>query len=245
MLNTLDAAALRHAIIAEPGVDLHRLVYADLLEESGEADHANFIRRQVAGEKVKIGVAQFREWFEPFWGMSVPLLLSHSKGKTLARPSFNVGNNPPSTIKLRVRRGFIEMVYCSQQQWLDCGRILATVNPLAFVSLVDMVPASDRPGDFYWPFVFEQQYPERRRPCLRVDLWRCLDGKLEDPEQVKCYDNLYDAKADLSAGCIRWGRLLEVPSADYQTVIDEVYKKRGVVRDTAWLREVLRQGSSS
>jgi uncharacterized protein (TIGR02996 family) len=42
-----DGAALYRAIVADPGDDVSRLVYADWLEESGDADRAEFIRTQV------------------------------------------------------------------------------------------------------------------------------------------------------------------------------------------------------
>ncbi|MGL4551807.1 MAG: TIGR02996 domain-containing protein [Gemmataceae bacterium] len=40
-----------HAVAAEPGEPLHRLVLADLLEEHGQADRARFVRLQVLEER--------------------------------------------------------------------------------------------------------------------------------------------------------------------------------------------------
>ena len=42
-----DADALLAAVLADPDADLPRLVYADWLEERGEAERAEFIRVQV------------------------------------------------------------------------------------------------------------------------------------------------------------------------------------------------------
>lgn len=45
--------ALYEAILATPADDLPRLVYADRLEEQGDADRAEFIRSQIAGDHAR------------------------------------------------------------------------------------------------------------------------------------------------------------------------------------------------
>lgn len=46
-MTTTDGAALLAGILAEPGCDTRRLVYADWLEENGEQERAEFIRLQI------------------------------------------------------------------------------------------------------------------------------------------------------------------------------------------------------
>ncbi len=48
---TADGAAIHAAILREPGCDLHRLAFADYLDEQGDPDRAEFIRVQVAKER--------------------------------------------------------------------------------------------------------------------------------------------------------------------------------------------------
>ena len=66
MTATTDRAALYAGILERPDDDVARLVYADWLEENGEAERAEFIRRQIAGENVKPSIHWFpmpAKWF--------------------------------------------------------------------------------------------------------------------------------------------------------------------------------------
>src|SRR5215216_2835440 len=48
---TSDLQALLAAVVADPSDDVARLVYADCLEESGNAPRAAFIRLQIEAER--------------------------------------------------------------------------------------------------------------------------------------------------------------------------------------------------
>lgn len=61
-----DRAALYRSILERPDDDLPRLVYADWLEENGESERAEFIRRQISGEDVRPSIHWFplpHKWF--------------------------------------------------------------------------------------------------------------------------------------------------------------------------------------
>src|SRR5215218_9544016 len=49
---TSDLQALLAAVVADPSDDVARLVYADCLEESGNAPRAAFIRLQIEAERL-------------------------------------------------------------------------------------------------------------------------------------------------------------------------------------------------
>src|SRR5215211_6223376 len=49
---TSDLQALLAAVVADPSDDTARLVYADCLEESGNAPRAQFIRTQIEAERL-------------------------------------------------------------------------------------------------------------------------------------------------------------------------------------------------
>jgi uncharacterized protein (TIGR02996 family) len=51
MKTDTDRDGLLRAILADPESDLHRLSYADFLEEHGDQKRAEFIRQQIAGDE--------------------------------------------------------------------------------------------------------------------------------------------------------------------------------------------------
>ncbi len=143
------------AILAEPDDDTHRLVYADWLDEHGEEERAEFIRVQCELAKVRClcrnddgtwnGACAFcnsnelrrreRElldgdqdgdsWFLGFEGYDLG---------TLQPKSFSP-NDPPFGI---IRRGFVESVTLSSEDWLQHGDALVQAAPLREVRLTTL-----------------------------------------------------------------------------------------------------------
>ena len=60
-----DGDAILAKILAEPDDDVHRLVYADWLDENGQSRLARFIRRQIAGDVVQVPLTHLTT-LEPF-----------------------------------------------------------------------------------------------------------------------------------------------------------------------------------
>jgi len=92
-------SALLAAVLANPDDDLPRLVYADWLEENGQAERAEFIRTSVA---------------ESYGGQYTSITSMVRQ----YRPHVHVGDRWPE-MTLCIRRGFIAEVYCTLADW--CG----------------------------------------------------------------------------------------------------------------------------
>src|SRR5687767_14107367 len=106
-----DQAALLRAIIDEPDEIMHRLVYADCLEENGDVERAEFIRGQcrldpfwredcpflkgLSPNDLRADLA--RKWLSPFADLGIDLMCSPSRDADF-----------PSSV--RFRRGFVESI---------------------------------------------------------------------------------------------------------------------------------------
>jgi uncharacterized protein (TIGR02996 family) len=119
-------------VLANPADDLARLVIADWLEEHGEADRAEFIRLQCAGESNLNGV--LGDLWENY-------ILYHAWCDYL-----------PANIKTAWSRGFVSHVSCTLAQWDQHGPQLVTRHPITSVVLTDgrLEHVSREPGFPEW-----------------------------------------------------------------------------------------------
>jgi uncharacterized protein (TIGR02996 family) len=111
------------AILAEPDDDAHRLVYADWLDEHGDADRAEFIRLQVEAARLPVWSARRRE----LAGREGELLQAHER--EWAAP---VGGQVD---RWRFRRGFVEKVTLSAVDFLRRGEQLFAAAPVRRINL--------------------------------------------------------------------------------------------------------------
>lgn len=140
---TDDHAAFMKAIIERPDDDLPRLVYADWLDERGEAKRAEFIRLQcvMARDPTSRHIPQMRrrerellEQRHPFqssvaaasyaW-LPLPVRFAHDHWhESSVRPT------PPV-----FHRGFVESITCSWQDWRRYADDIVAATPLRTVRL--------------------------------------------------------------------------------------------------------------
>lgn len=159
-----DRAAFMRAIIAAPDDDLPRLIFADWLDEQGEPEWAEFIRVQcelaaITDEQscerdyyVSIGCScrgcalrrREREiWFD-----------SNRKSPFIAKTWFPIGGltsdpylsediqwhwyNDTADISGDMRRGFVEEITCSWDDWQAHAAAIMAATPLRRVRLITM-----------------------------------------------------------------------------------------------------------
>ena len=146
-----DGEALLRAVLANPEEDTPRLVYADWLEENGDAPRARFIRWQIECESRRsfqhpFPPVSFRKWFAPWW-----------RGKTcwrrLAwddRPSLVLmrvrSESDPWVDQMIVRRGFVEEVRIPLVMYELFAAEVFQRSPITRVKLSDLAPHT---GTFY------------------------------------------------------------------------------------------------
>ncbi len=123
-------------IIANPDEDTPRVVYADAIEEAGDADRAAFIRAQVELALRPHGQSKYRHALvcrRNGRGVLVPgyplpwpnLRVSHVRGEWESEESHG-----PT-----VRRGFVEAVTCSAEDWLRHADHVRRQHPVTRVTL--------------------------------------------------------------------------------------------------------------
>ncbi len=136
------------AIIAEPHEDVHRLVYADWLEEQGEADRAEFIRVQCELEAKRprnpfvpeeMGRLEYLSKRE----RELIILLMKTENIPFAINDSYSGDGiyvtvpaESSTFAVRVyTRGFVSDITCTAANWLVHADTLTAAQPIERVTL--------------------------------------------------------------------------------------------------------------
>lgn len=110
-----DEAAFLQAIIADPECDTPRLVFADWLEEHGRGERAHSIRHQI--------LFQFSDGRKI--GHTADVMKETERGPL-----------PPVPLAgLTFRRGFVESVTLSAEDWLAHADVLTACHPLREVRL--------------------------------------------------------------------------------------------------------------
>lgn len=124
-----DADAFLAAIVAAPGEDLPRLVYADWLDEHGDPDRAEFIRLQIAlaregaaDDRLHAGVARAKE------------LLAANK------PRWEI---PDLHGVQSFRRGFVESLQVSTDEFIAHADRIGQSAPVIGLRLVNAGPFLD------------------------------------------------------------------------------------------------------
>jgi len=178
--------ALLKAVLAAPGDDLPRLVFADHLEENGEAERAEFIRVQCELHKTPGYPAAWdhdamphvadlhrrKLWLLNEWDY-------HRGWRHIAgREAVHLipdGKRWHDCIKFR--RGFIHTVRATLADWLKHGPAVVREHPVTKVVLTDREPFEQTSGGWVWvkqfvnmerhmltPEVFDTGHVSRRWP---------------------------------------------------------------------------------
>lgn len=207
-----DEAALLKAIIADPADDLPRLAYADLLEEAGEDDRAEFIRAQVGfarlqSEECACGfvphpvcdVCRLGRRIAALWDAAVP------PGGWIDVPGW--------AGEFRFRRGFLAEVRPTAADWLEHGPWAVRNWPLERVELIGKRPYAVPDADealFGWRHDLAgiRADPPGPAPTLDKRLWSALAGGDVGSRTPNWKDYPSEAAAEdaLSDACLAWAR---------------------------------------
>ncbi len=133
----LGAEPFIASIVADPTDDTSRLVFADWLDERGDAERAEFVRAQIelhrrhpeyGNERVRR--TAFRPEDEALYERQRVLLARNKATWLVGYPRWAV-----SSLWQSFRRGFPTAVTASSTQWLESGALLRSWTPIETVSL--------------------------------------------------------------------------------------------------------------
>jgi uncharacterized protein (TIGR02996 family) len=209
---TEDEAFLR-AILEDPADDGVRLIYADWLEEHGQAERAEFLRLQCARRDTARQWAlayKYREsWFRSVLGMRWADPVQWRLGEPVDIGLFDEGHRVP-VVELQVRRGFVQAVSLSLDDFQRCAAHLFRSQPVTQVVLTDRLAQSvvADPSRSWFTFL-----GNRYLANFSYDLPCCLEPFLGEPHCSGLdlrkrwdYPNQEAAQAALSRACVAWGR---------------------------------------
>lgn len=177
-MTTLDM--LHAAILDEPGVDLHRLAYADALEErGGEGDlvQAEFIREQLTHP-------------------SVAQLLWADASHAIAHEG----------MEFLARRGFLEEVRCPLVAWRRYGTGLVHHYPITKVALTNREPRLSGPDLFVDGYGWQKWWSGGRRGRHVIPAWLWAHVPPRGRWDRGYGHTAEDAYAILSDACIAWAK---------------------------------------
>jgi uncharacterized protein (TIGR02996 family) len=118
-------AGFLDAIRGEPDEDVHRLVYADWLDDQGDADRAEFIRTQCALANL------------PEDDPDRPALEECERSLLLAHETAWLGWLPPDVLEWTFRRGFVDRVVLAGRGSLAGSEQLTDCHPVGELVLND------------------------------------------------------------------------------------------------------------
>jgi uncharacterized protein (TIGR02996 family) len=199
--------AFLRAILERPGDDTPRLVYADWLDEHGDAAdqaRARLIRLQCArGDRRRSSRSpgaeeekKLLDEFGPRWEDEVFAGLKRDE------------------VTASFQRGFVGIIRCPLARWQELGPTLVRRAPLGFVELTDRSSAGgDSPPILEWRWVEEGLY-DRDRCHLPPEIFRHLPGEelTVAGERWRSYASFVDALNAASAACLAWAREAAGPS---------------------------------
>jgi uncharacterized protein (TIGR02996 family) len=121
-------------------------------------------------------------------------------------------------LTLVVRRGFVDEVRAPLAALFPATKRLFARHPVTAVSVTDREPHADGPRTFEWVGSPRVSHPPMPPYALPVDLRRFLGGRVRTNKGSRTrfasdvfrfgYDSAADARADLSAAFVRYGRWL-------------------------------------
>ena len=170
-----DGDNLLRAILDEPADDLHRLAYADWLDDAGDDARAEFIRAHIAitanpGPESLARMQATGETWRNMLPEGVPCAPWHNHEQEQRLTA--------SVIGVRFSRGFVERVTCPLQMWLKHGATLVRTQPIGEVMASDKYPDLED-GQAVWRRTTEAS-PESSLPVAvyrRLNRWTQPTGQ--------------------------------------------------------------------
>lgn len=221
-------AAFLADIIAHPERDDIRLIFADWLDENGQADRAEFIRDQIARPADSFVNLVRKDPF-PLLGLKpggAKLFHTDPDGSNKEYRTWAWGDDTElgcAVIDLgrdlfyKVERGFIEVVGCELAGWMQYGPTLVRLHPIQRVSVIDKRPyrmtsiPEDQPGWRWWcGDTSDPYFAQRESENLPAELYNHVRCQNVAQPRAWLWATEADAMRALSAGCITWAKLQPV-----------------------------------
>lgn len=190
---TTDIDAIMRAILEEPHDNLHRLAYADLLEEHGLDDYAEFIRLQI--EKA----------LQSYHYKLPERVVEACKDReaTLARELCQCGVfDSPVVVRRTWSRGFVCGIDLSLQAFMAHAREFFLWQPITEVHLTDRKPFHEPDDDYSWWYEVCDDISDEDQSDLPSELFVCFGVD----EWYIAFSTFADAMQALSTACVRYGR---------------------------------------
>lgn len=196
-------ARLFQGIIDDPGDDTIRLVYADRLEDLDRVEQSRFIRAQILSRsrETPLTTRKARLWFKPWWGPNRPVHIHKEPGENIISP---LGFGRP-TVSLTVRRGFVDEVACTMQQWLEYGSTIVAANPVTTVNILDKQAVhslSTREGH-RWQWCHRPHNDDALEWGIHTSIWQYFSCFLTETATFTTIKSANDA---LSTACLARAR---------------------------------------
>ena len=210
MTSAIDTKqAVLQAIIDEPHEDLHRMVFADLLEEEGELDRAEFIRHQITHYKRHVAGIPHDNLYP---NGDLELAIVSRMPDFLCLPGQTIddyGWNGTGTTRIEYAngaeatfsRGFVSTVHLPLAIWLKYGPALVRTHPIEKVDITNRSPMRTIVGRYGWSL--DDGYASD----LPDVLWNALRPPLSDnPTRRGGWSSQDTANTGLSEACIFWAK---------------------------------------
>lgn len=227
--DTDTGSALLRAVLADPASDDSRLIYADYLDEQGEADRAEFVRVQcrIATLNAELmsdedcdatncpGCGERRELQRrerELWLMAVAeelparWVLPPPDGFTFRKLPGDEWETDgrPHISQAEYRRGFVAEIRLPLALFLEHARDLFAAHPVTAVVLTDREPFGHTSELVSWRRSPGPDQLRDWRECLPDDLYDRLPGMPDTFAEY--YRDSDKARAALSAACTAYGR---------------------------------------
>jgi uncharacterized protein (TIGR02996 family)/excisionase family DNA binding protein len=205
--------ALYQAILKEPGEDLHRLVYADWLEEEGQLARAEFIRTQVSlAQAADCGHRVLEEGCErcALTRAEEVLLEEHGDEWLASLPGsgwkwdrHTEWRNRPimdaAGARLACfRRGFVSFIVLSTDDFCADAHLLINGHPIERVQLADRWPRAEHIGGYSWR--------DGHVDFPNLVPWFLVRFLSEGTLPSGCWETEHEALLALSDACLEGGR---------------------------------------
>lgn len=199
-----DGEGILAAILEEPGDDGLRLIYADWLEETGQAERAEFVREQmrIAGMPLASNDPYHRRF-------TVARRLLITVGPKIAPAGFDtILSKKWFDLRAEAKgvsfwRGFVHAVRCPLAAWLEHGRSICAAHPVERVELSDREPWISYPSDDDVPaYVWFPDDTPSEPDELPHRLYDILQGGKPAPDAGRDYPSREAAIDALSRACL-------------------------------------------